>query len=204
MPRLTLVRHGRTEWNHHRRYQGQSDIPLDAVGHAQVAALGERLAVETFDTVLASTLGRAQETADAIMAHHDLPILPEPRLKEINVGAWEGLTHAEIEARYPEELAAWRDDPLRHGPPEGETVGDLVARIQAVLDELVQRPDDESILLVSHGGTLSTMIAVALGMDPRKRRCFRLEPASVSELWLIDDDGWLTLLGDRLHTIGIE
>ena len=204
MPRLLLVRHGRTQWNAERRYQGQTDVPLDAIGRAQVRALGERLADETLDAVFASTLGRAQSTAAAIMARHDLPIQPEPRLLEINVGAWEGLKQAEIEARYPEELAVWQEDPVRHGPPGGETVGQLAARARAVLDDLAERPDNESVLLVAHGGLLSTMIAVALGMDPRDRRRFRLEPASVSELWLVGGYGWLALLGDRLHTVGIE
>jgi len=200
MPRLLLVRHGRTQWNAERRYQGQTDVPLDAIGRAQVRALGERLADETLDAVFASTLGRAQSTAAAIMARHDLPIQPEPRLLEINVGAWEGLKQAEIEARYPEELAVWQEDPVRHGPPGGESVGDLVARIQPLMNELVQRPDDETVLLASHGGTLSTLLALALGMAPRDRWRFLLDPASVSELRLYERGGRLALLNDHWHT----
>ena len=125
--RLYLVRHGQTAWNAQKRFMGQLDIPLDETGRAQVAALGNRLKDEHVDMIYASDLSRAWDTALAIescLASHADPsalpavagyrIKPDPRLREMNFGDWQGLTYAEIQERDPQNLAHWEEDRLHH------------------------------------------------------------------------------------------
>ncbi|HEV8022046.1 MAG TPA: histidine phosphatase family protein, partial [Candidatus Lustribacter sp.] len=99
---LICVRHGRTAWNAGRRFQGQTDIPLDDEGLAQAQALALHLRPERFDLALASDLVRARTTAETICAPHGIAIELTRELREMHFGQWEGLTWDEIVARWPE------------------------------------------------------------------------------------------------------
>ena len=99
MLRLILVRHGETEWNAQRRYQGHSDVPLSALGRRQAARAAERLAALKIDAVYTSDLGRALETAEIIAEQRGLEVCAEPRLRELNFGVFEGLTFDEAQAQ---------------------------------------------------------------------------------------------------------
>jgi len=199
MPRLILVRHGQTAWNAEKRYQGQTDVKLGDIGQQEAAALGGRLATERIDAALSSDLSRTLQTAEAILAHHACALHKEPRLREICMGAWEGLTYEEIRAQDPERLGRWRNDPLEVAPPGGETLAELAQRVEVLLAELVLRSADETLLLVSHGGTLSVLLCLVLGMPLQNRWRLRLDPASVSEVCLYPEGGIVTYLNDRQH-----
>src|SRR5690349_16626448 len=99
--RFIVVRHGETEWNVEQRIQGAGNSPLTARGLAQADAIGERLARESFDVLVSSDLGRALQTAGRIAARTGHAVVPDARLRERNFGIGEGLTYAEIDARYP-------------------------------------------------------------------------------------------------------
>ena len=99
--RFVVVRHGQTQWNVEARVQGHGDSPLTAQGLAQADAIGERLARERFDVLVASDLGRAMGTAERIARRCNLAVVPDPRLRERDFGAGEGLTYEEIDARWP-------------------------------------------------------------------------------------------------------
>ena len=101
MGRWFLVRHGETDWNAAGRAQGQSQVPLNAAGRAQARALATRLRPLRFSAAYASDLRRVTETAAAILYGRDLPLVPSPALREKCFGEWEGMTFAELEARYP-------------------------------------------------------------------------------------------------------
>jgi len=193
------VRHGQTAWNAEQRYQGHSDLDLDAVGRREAVALGERLAGERIDGALSSDLGRAWQTAEAILAHHACDLCAEPRLREISMGAWEGMTYDEIRAQDPERLGQWVEDPWGVAPSGGETLAEMAQRIEALLDELVLRSAEETLLLVSHGGTLRVLLCLALGMPPQNHWRLRLDPASLSEVCLYSVGGIVTYLNDRQH-----
>ena len=199
MPRLILVRHGQTAWNIERRYLGQSDVALDACGQQQAQALAERLRHEVLGNASSSDLRRALRTAEVIMEQHPGDVRPDPRLREINMGDWEGMTFGEIQAQDPERLAKWVENPLGCAPPHGETVADLAARVESLLAELRLHAEEETILIVSHGGTLSIMLCLVLGIPSHRRWQIRLDPASVSELWLYENGGIVTALNDRHH-----
>ena len=113
MTTILLVRHGETDWNLERRWQGHIDRPLNDVGRAQARALADRLDSEPFAAVYSSDLARARETAEIVAAAHGLPVHLDPRLREADVGEWSGLTADEIERRYPEGCG-------RSGHPVGE------------------------------------------------------------------------------------
>ena len=203
--RLILARHGETAWNAERRYQGQADVPLGETGRRQAAALAQRLAQEEeLHALYASDLQRAWETATVIAQPHGLPVRSEPRLREIDFGAWDGLTYSEIGQRYPQPLAAWEADPLSAGPPGGENLSRVTARVRAALDDVARDHQDQTVLLVAHGGSLQALLCLALGLVPRARWQFRLDAASLSELRLYEEDAVLACLNDTCHLAMVD
>jgi probable phosphoglycerate mutase len=162
--RLLLLRQGRTSWNDSGRYQGHADPDLDATGTAQAAAVGPVLRAMRPDLVLSSDLGRCEQTARAI----GLPYRLEPRLREIDIGYWSGLTREEASVRYPDEEAAWlRGEDVRRGG--GETYEEVGARAVGAFRELEAAglaPDGALVVFVLHGGTARSLIGSLLGFDP--------------------------------------
>lgn len=142
---VILARHGETDWNAGKRWQGWADPPLNDRGRAQAAALAARLRDTPFDAVYTSDLRRAHETAAIVAAPHGVPVVADPGLREIDVGSWSGLTNAEIEERFGGER------------PDGETREQHRARVRAAAERLVTAHPDERILLVSHGGTMRAL-----------------------------------------------
>ena len=198
MLHLMLVRHGETEWNVQRRYQGQSDVPLSELGVWQAKLVAERLADQKIDVVYASDLKRAWETAQIIVAKNGLNILSEPRLRELKFGILEGLTFDEAQEQYPELIAAWLGD-FHQTPQGGETIDLFNARIVSLLEDLKQEHDEQTVLLVAHGGPLSELLRVVLELSPQKRWYLELENASLSEVLIAEDFISLKRLNDTCH-----
>ena len=199
MIRLLLVRHGTTAWNQEGRYQGQSDLPLDETGLRQALTLKNRLARQEIGAIYASDLIRAWQTASAIAEPHSLAVRPEPRLREIDFGVWDGSTYAEIARRFPQALAAWEADPLNTAPHGGESLGQVTARVRAALDDIRHLHPDQTVVIVAHGGSLHVLLCLTLGLKPNARWQFRVSPASLSELHLDERGAVLTRLSDSSH-----
>jgi broad specificity phosphatase PhoE len=198
MLHLMLVRHGESEWNAQRRYQGQSDVPLSALGRRQAELIAGRLAGCKIDAVYASDLVRAWETARPIAEKNGLKVTPEPRLRELKFGILEGLTFDEAQAQYPEMMAAWLADFNR--PPEGaETIDVFNKRIVSLLEDLKGKHDEQTVLLVAHGGSLSEILRVVLGLSRKKRWYLEMENASLSEVLIAQDFVSLKRLNDTCH-----
>src|ERR1035437_10930157 len=125
--RLLLWRHGQTQWNVEGRFQGQSDIPLDAGGQQQAERAARLLAALRPDVIIASGLGRALATAAPLARLTGLTVTTDKDLRERQGGAWEGLTDAEIRARYPAEHAQWL-------APDGEASAGVAGRAGAALE----------------------------------------------------------------------
>jgi probable phosphoglycerate mutase len=204
MVRLLLIRHGATPWTAEGRFQGQTDVPLSPQGQRQVAALAQRLATEQFDQLYASDLQRAWATAQAIAAPHALDITPEPRLREMAFGTWEGLTYAEIQQRDASAWAAWERDPYRSAPPGGETLTQTLTRIRAVYTSLGAAPHDMTVGIVAHGGPLQLILCCALGVSPQAHWQFAVAPASLSELCVYTQGAMLMSLNDTHHLQGLS
>lgn len=196
--KLFLIRHGQTDWNFEQRFQGQSDIPLNAVGHRQASDLAERFASESFDVVYSSDLQRALETAH-IVTGLSTDIKIEPRLREISFGDWEGLTYDEIKEKHPAVLAEWENDVYQKAPPNGETVGQLVQRVQSVLISLQAEHANQTVLIVGHGGVLQSLICLALNLPPDRYWQFHLSPASLSQVAFYPAGAIVNLLNDTSH-----
>lgn len=202
--RIYLVRHGQTLWNAQLKFQGQTDIPLSSRGREQARALAKRLASEQYVAFYSSDLIRAMETARILAEPHGLPVQPVPGLREINFGAWEGLTVAEIKFRYAQELQRWWDGPLQTRiPGEGETLSEVVARVTTAVRGIVERHPHEQVVVVCHGGPIRALVGTVLGMDLNKYWRLRLDNACLCILEFSSwDKGILTLFNDCSHLEG--
>ena len=159
-----LWRHGRTEWNATGRFQGQLDPPLDSVGAAQAVSAAEVIAALEPSLLVASDLLRATTTAEALTRRCHLVARHDERLRELHLGGWQGLDRGEVEARFPDEYAAWvAGEDVRRGG--GETYAELGARgSAAVLDAVTGVEDGELVVAVTHGGTARATIGVLLDL----------------------------------------
>ncbi len=165
---ILLVRHGETEWNLVGRWQGTTDIPLSDNGRAQARELGERLRGHGIARVFASNLSRARETAEIVTATLDLnvPVVVDARLRERGYGCFEGLTRDECAARFPDAWEKYQID-RRVVPPDGESQTAIITRVMAVMREIASvadLPDDASVLVVSHGGSIRSFVHAAVGV----------------------------------------
>ena len=165
MTELWLVRHGQTDWNTEFRIQGSIDKPLNATGIEQAHELAQKLADTHFDAIYSSPAKRAHQTASAIAQLLGLPIRTDDRLKEINLGLWEGLTWQQVQDRYPEMFAKRRSDPVHFAPEGAETYGDLVRRMVQAANDIALAHPGERVLVVSHGMSLATLLSKARGTD---------------------------------------
>jgi glucosyl-3-phosphoglycerate phosphatase len=187
MRRVVLLRHGRTEWNATGRFQGQLDSPLDVVGHAQAIAAAVAVAPMRPDALVSSDLSRARDTAIAVSTECGLEVAIDPRLREIHLGHWQGLTRAEARTQYAEEYARWQtgEDARRGG---GETYAEVGARCVEVINEWLERLGPGSLLVaVTHGSAARATIGTLLEMEPDS--WWRLAPLSNCRWSLLADIG---------------
>ncbi|MGW4161100.1 histidine phosphatase family protein [Streptomyces sp. NPDC004788] len=165
--RIVLWRHGQTSWNLERRFQGSTDIELTDTGVAQARRAARLLAALKPDAIVSSDLKRAAATAAELSALTGHTVALDSGLRETYAGEWQGLTHDEITARYGEQYAAWkRGEPVRRGGGELETeVADRAAPV--VLEHADKLPEDGTLVVVSHGGTIRTTIGRLLDLEAR-------------------------------------
>jgi glucosyl-3-phosphoglycerate phosphatase len=156
--KLVLWRHGQTAYNLERRFQGQSDVPLNAAGLEQARRAAPYLAAMRPDAIWSSDLSRAQATAEVLAELTGLPIQLEKDLRERGGGSWEGKTAAEIAAEFPEAYASWT-------PPDGETAASVTDRASgAMLRIAACMPGGSLAVVVGHGGALGFGAARLLGL----------------------------------------
>lgn len=156
--RLVLIRHGQSLWNAARRWQGHADVPLSELGREQAHETARALAGHRFHGLYASDLQRALETARIVGTPHGLVPMIEPRLRELDIGDWEGLVRPEIEARWPETLARFDAEDPHVRPTGGETFAELEARVREALTDLCARhAADAKLAVVAHGGVLAAV-----------------------------------------------
>jgi alpha-ribazole phosphatase/probable phosphoglycerate mutase len=203
--RLLFIRHGETEWNATLRYQGKANIPLNERGRAQARAAADRLARYGATALYTSDLARAAETADLIGQHLGLQPIPMPELREIDVGHWEGYTPEELYRRFPEHMREYDRDPARTVRLGGESYAQLQQRALIALKQIQQahRPND-TILAVSHGGTIRSLLCDVIGLDLAHFGRMWLDNGSLTELRL-GSHGWRLLrLNDAAHLEGTD
>jgi probable phosphoglycerate mutase len=168
--RLYLVRHGATQLTAEDRFSGSVGVDLSDEGRRQALCLAKRIADDGIGAVYCSPLSRTMETAMILAEPHRLTPLPKDGLREISHGRWEGLTRREVEERYPDEYAAWEEDPFTFAPQEGESGLGVLARALPVVREIVLAHPGQKVLVVSHKATLRLILSSFLGFDARGYR----------------------------------
>jgi broad specificity phosphatase PhoE len=196
--RVLLLRHGRTAWNAERRFQGQSDPPLDDVGRAQAYEAAALVAALAPELLVSSDAARALQTAAPIADLTGLDVLADARLRERSLGHWEGLTRADVARRYPDEYADWiaGRDISRRG---GETRAQVADRATAALTQL---PEVDTAVLVTHSATAMALCSALLGMRQEVHVLGALANCHWSELSSEHHDGTGPIWRLRAHNIG--
>lgn len=160
MTTLILARHGETDWNRDGRFQGHADPPLNARGREQARELADLLADEPVEAIYSSDLRRAHETARIVAERTGLEVVVDPQLRERDVGHWSGLTAAEIEEQFPDQIRLWREGAVS----VGESRESLAERVVAAAHRIAAAHPDGLVLVVTHGGALR-MLRHAAGQD---------------------------------------
>ena len=186
MTTILIARHGQSDWNQEKRWQGHADRPLTERGREQAQALADRLAHIELDAVYSSDLQRARDTAAVVAESQGLELRQLPELREVDVGSWSGLTRAEAEERFPEGFTRWRDG--YPGWEDGETYEAMTDRVLRAVDEIAAEHEGGRVLVVSHGGPIRAIHAAALGLDVHAYRRLRpVEPnARLSAVCFVD------------------
>jgi broad specificity phosphatase PhoE len=169
---ILLARHGQSDWNATRRWQGHADRPLTEKGRAQASALAARLAHIDLDAVYSSDLRRAADTARVVAEAQGLGLVQLPELREVDVGSWSGLTRDEAEERFPDGFSRWREG--FPGWDDGEDYDEMAQRVIGAVVQIALAHEDGRALVVSHGGPIRAIHAAALGLDVHEYR--RLRP----------------------------
>lgn len=165
--RLLLVRHGETEWNRQKRFQGHIDVPLNDNGREQSQKAAEFLKDIPIDFALTSPMLRPKETAEIILKHHpNVKLEDHPGLREISHGLWEGKLEPEIEQTYPGQLHQWRDFPASVQMPEGENLQQVWDRAIAAWNSIVNEAGSQTGLVVAHDATNKVILCHLLGLGP--------------------------------------
>lgn len=199
MTRICLVRHGETDWNAGKRIQGQIDIPLSALGHAQARAAGNTLKDEGFAAIYTSDLTRARQTAEATAHLAQTPLQLHPGFRERHYGVFQGLTYTECEARYPAAYACHKSRDPRFAPEGGESLLDFSGRLSQAFDAIVRRHGGETVAIFTHGGVLDIAYRQAAGQSLIAPRDFAIPNCGIN--WIDVEAGCWTLLSwaERAH-----
>jgi broad specificity phosphatase PhoE len=169
---IFLARHGESDWNVEKRFQGHSDRPLTERGREQAYALADLLGTERIDAIYTSPLRRARETAEIVAARARLKAVALPELQEVDTGSWSGLSRADVETRFPEGFARWRSG--GSGWEDGESYEEMAERVISALRKIAEDHPDGRVLVISHGGPIRAIHAAAEGLAIKDYR--RLKP----------------------------
>jgi broad specificity phosphatase PhoE len=168
--RIFLIRHGATVLSAEDRFAGATDVALSDHGREQARHLATRLSSEMVTAIYASPLQRTLETAQILAQPHGIEVRGNADLREISHGHWEQMTRHEVDEHFPEEAAAWDNDPFTFAPSGGETGLAVTARALPALLEIVRNHRSENVIVVSHKATIRLLLSSLLGFDPRRYR----------------------------------
>jgi len=186
---IILIRHGETEWNSQQRMQGHSNSDLSSVGQAQIQALGQWMKNVPFDHIYSSDSLRAKQTAEAITQFSGHKLKIDLRLREKNLGVFEGLTSEEARERHPEVFRLFKTAGSKYVIDEGESTQQLQDRALEIVNEIRIKHPEERVLLVTHGGFIRVVMKHSLGLSLETPTRFLIRNTGVFRLeW---EDKWL-------------
>jgi probable phosphoglycerate mutase len=186
---IILIRHGETEWNSQQRMQGHSNSDLSSVGQAQIQALGQWMKNVPFDLIYSSDSLRAKQTAEAITQFSGHELQFDQRLREKNLGVFEGLTSEEARERHPEVFRLFKTAGSKYVIDEGESTQQLQDRALEIVDEIRIKHLEERVLLVTHGGFIRVVMKHSLGLSLETPTRFLIRNTGVFRL--VWEDKWI-------------
>ncbi|MBI5301257.1 MAG: histidine phosphatase family protein [Chloroflexi bacterium] len=199
MTKLILVRHGETTWNDERRFQGHLDVPLNARGWRQAEQLGARFAGETIHAIYTSDLRRARDTAEVIASRANKPLVVEPRLREACMGELQGMTYADVHARWFPNVATMPSYFVDDAPAGVESLRELQARLVSAVNDIAARYVNETVLIVNHGAGLRALFCAWLGIELSAYWKLCSDSGSVSIVRVTEAGVVVELLNDTSH-----
>ncbi len=164
MKKIYLCRHGESEFNAKKIVQGHIDTDLTENGQKQALALAKFLKDKDIKKVISSDLKRAFKTADIIAKELNLIHITDSRIREMHFGTWEGLSYEWIYKNSLEHFQNWLSNPVKYPLPKQESVESFQNRLKAFLED-IKNHDEDSILVVGHGGSIQGILCIALGLD---------------------------------------
>lgn len=156
--KVILIRHGETDYNRDRRLQGALPVPLNKNGRLQAEALGDVLCHYSIDAIFSSSLLRAQQTAELIAQQIEKPVHLDPRLHEVLLGKFQGLTMTQVKQQFPEEYRMWRSGDMTYAIPEGESRLMVQKRMAMAWQEIVASDQYKTVAMISHGSALKILL----------------------------------------------
>ena len=186
---IILIRHGETEWNSQKRMQGHSNSDLSSVGQAQIQALGQWMKNVPFDHIYSSDSLRAKHTAEAITQFSGHKLKIDLRLREKNLGVFEGLTSEEARERHPEVFRLFKTAGSKYVIDEGESTQQLQDRALEIVNEIRIKHPQERVLFVTHGGFIRVVMKHSLGLSLETPTRFLIRNTGVFRL--VWEDKWL-------------
>jgi broad specificity phosphatase PhoE len=197
--RLLLIRHGETVWNQEGRFQGFSDISLNARGEEQAGALARALRDVPLAAVFSSDLVRARRTAEVVAAEHGLTVHTDARLRELNQGRLEGKSMTALLSEEPELWKQWIKGPADVVMPGGESLRSLQGRAWTAVCDIRQLYTNHTVAIVSHNLASRAIICKALDLDLNRFRRLRIDTASLSEIHFPEYGPVIVRLNDLNH-----
>jgi len=189
MTRVYLIRHGEAEGNLYRRAQGTYDGRITAKGERQIDALAARFRDVPVDALISSDLSRTLRTAEAITRYHDLPLQRDARLRELDLGPWENVPYGDLHRDDPQQLYNFNNDPARWLVPGAESFAHAEARMRAAVFDAAARYPGRTVVCVSHGTVIRTLLAGLMGIPSAEIRRLPHGDNTAVSLLEIGDDG---------------
>lgn len=199
MIKLFLIRHGQTDWNLLGKYQGQTDIALSGEGIRQADLLARNFPADTLDIIYTSDLQRAFMTAERLAEKFSAPLHVDKALRELNFGAWEGLTYQEIAERWPQEVKNLFGAPEKLQIPEGETFLMLQRRAMDKIHEIRAENEGKKVAVVTHGAITKAILTALLHIPLHYVWMLRQDNTAVNILRFDDEFVSVELLNGISH-----
>ncbi len=167
MVKVLIVRHGYSVTNKEKRYTGQTDVPLDAIGYRQAEAACKYIAEKyKVDVIYSSDLCRVVETVRPLSERLSLPIVTDARLREFAMGEWEGKSFSEVESLFPETYACLKKTPWLVRYDGGESCDEVFFRVRECVKEIIKENEGKTVVIASHGGAIRQILRFAFGFLP--------------------------------------
>jgi probable phosphoglycerate mutase len=199
MTELLFIRHGLTDYNVQQRFQGQVDPPLNATGENQARLLGQRLATDPHDALVASDLLRTRQTAAPLAAAWGLTPALMPGLREQSFGVLEGLDAPTIRQRHPDLWARWLEHRADAAPPGGESTRQFHTRVMQAVRELAREMQGRRVAVVTHGGVLDMLWRTAHGLPLDGHRACDIPNTGLNRLRWVDGRLEIDTWADDAH-----